>query len=97
MISLLLNHAPVAQDDEYTVDREDVLVVEAPGVLANDSDANIYDKIWVELIDGSGPYHGTVVLNPDGSFTYTPFGNFMGVDTFEYMMFATPRIDDRLH
>lgn len=90
LISLLLNHAPVAQDDEYTVDREAVLVVDAPGVLANDSDANIYDKIWVELIDGSGPYHGTVVLNPDGSFTYTPFGNFMGVDTFEYMMFATP-------
>lgn len=90
LISILLNHAPEAQDDEYTVDREGVLVVDKPGVLANDTDVNIYDKVWVELIDGSGPYHGTVVLNPDGSFTYTPDGNFMGVDTFEYMMFATP-------
>ena len=82
LISILLNHAPEAQDDEYTVDREGVLVVDKPGVLANDTDVNIYDKVWVELIDGSGPYHGTVVLNPDGSFTYTPDGNFMGVDTF---------------
>jgi len=90
LISLLLNHAPVAQDDEYIVDREAVLVVDAPGVLANDTDVNIYDKIWVELISGSGPYHGTVVLNPDGSFTYTPNGSFMGVDTFEYTMYATP-------
>lgn len=90
LISLLLNHAPMAMDDEYTVDREEVLVVEAPGVLANDTDPNIYDKIWVELVNGMGPYHGTVVLNADGSFTYTPDGNFKGVDSFEYMMFATP-------
>ena len=90
LISLVLNHPPMAMDDEYTVDRMDVLTVDAPGVLANDTDANVYDKIWVELVPETGPYHGTVVFNADGSFTYTPDGIFKGVDTFEYMMFATP-------
>ncbi len=30
------------------------------------------------------PAHGTLVLNPDGSFTYTPTTGFTGTDTFSY-------------
>jgi len=90
LISLLFNHPPMAVDDEYTVDRLDVLEVAAPGVLANDFDANKYDNITVNLIKGTGPYHGTLIFNQDGSFTYTPDGDFTGVDSFEYLMMATP-------
>jgi hypothetical protein len=35
----------------------------------------------------SGPAHGTLALNPDGSFTYTPNPNFYGTDTFTYRVF----------
>jgi hypothetical protein len=30
------------------------------------------------------PTHGQVILNPDGSFTYTPATNFIGIDSFTY-------------
>ncbi|NJO83673.1 MAG: cadherin-like domain-containing protein, partial [Blastochloris sp.] len=33
---------------------------------------------------GDGPAHGTLTLNPDGSFTYTPDAGFDGVDQFTY-------------
>ena len=32
----------------------------------------------------SQPEHGTAVLNPDGTITYTPDANFNGTDSFEY-------------
>jgi VCBS repeat-containing protein len=32
----------------------------------------------------SDPQHGTLVLNADGSFTYTPAANFFGSDIFTY-------------
>ena len=34
------------------------------------------------LVDG--PAHGTVVLDADGSFTYTPTANYSGQDSFTY-------------
>ncbi|MGV0795305.1 Ig-like domain-containing protein, partial [Mycolicibacterium sp. XJ1819] len=35
------------------------------------------------LVDG--PANGTLVLNADGSFTYTPDDDFYGTDTFTYL------------
>ena len=32
----------------------------------------------------SGPANGTLVLNADGTFTYTPAASFIGIDSFEY-------------
>ena len=32
----------------------------------------------------SGPSHGTLTLNANGSFTYTPAANFNGSDSFTY-------------
>jgi len=94
LISLLLNHAPVATDDTYTTPAGTVLEVEAPGVLANDTDVNIYDRITVTLVPESGPLHGELVFNEDGSFTYTPDPGFFGEDSFEYIMHATPGLMD---
>jgi len=94
LISLILNHPPTATDDEYTTNYGVDLVVAAPGVLANDTDANIYDKITASLVTGSGPANGTLVFNEDGSFTYTPNDGFVGTDTFQYTMHATPGLMD---
>jgi len=32
----------------------------------------------------NGPIHGTLTLNPNGSFTYTPAASFKGTDSFTY-------------
>ncbi len=75
------NTAPVALNDAYTVDEDNVLSVAAPGVLANDTDAN-GNPLSAVLV--SGPANGVLALNADGSFTYTPNGNFNGADSFTY-------------
>lgn len=76
-----VNDAPVAAGDSYSTVQGTSLVVPAPGVLANDSDADS-PTITAALI--SGPSHGTLLLNTNGSFTYTPGSGFAGFDTFTY-------------
>ncbi len=81
------NDPPVAVDDAYAVDEDNELIVAASGVLANDWDPN-GDALSVvahtQPLDGDGNAAGTVVVNGDGSFTYTPESNFYGDATFEY-------------
>ncbi|WP_165252755.1 Ig-like domain-containing protein [Paludisphaera soli] len=79
-----VNDAPASGDDSYelvTSGQTSQLRIQAPGVLANDGDPN-GQPITASL--ASSPTHGTVALNPDGSFTYTPTGGFYGVDRFTY-------------
>ncbi len=75
-----INNYPVAQDDGYTTPEDTALVVPAPGVLGNDTDVD-RDILQAVL---SEPSRGTLVLNPDGSLTYTPEENFWGQDSFTY-------------
>jgi VCBS repeat-containing protein len=72
---------PVASNDTYTVAEDGVLNVAAPGVLSNDSDPE--GGLLSAVLD-SGPANGSVTLNADGSFTYTPNANFNGNDSFTY-------------
>jgi VCBS repeat-containing protein len=61
---------------------EDTLItVAAPGVLGNDTDADL-NPLTAVLV--AGPSHGTLTLNSNGSFTYTPAANFSGADSFTY-------------
>ena len=85
----MLNHDPIPVDDVYTAYQNRVLGVDAAnGVLANDTDANIYDIKSASLV--AQPANGQVVMQLDGSFTYTPKPDFVGVDTFQYTMHADP-------
>jgi VCBS repeat-containing protein len=77
-----VNRAPVANDDAYAVESETDLVVIAPGVLDNDSDPD-GDPLTVSL--GTDVANGTLDLQLDGSFTYTPNANYFGTDTFTYI------------
>ncbi|MBI1915389.1 MAG: tandem-95 repeat protein [Planctomycetes bacterium] len=79
-----VNDAPVANDDSYTVAEDSTLTVAAPGVLGNDSDV---DGDTLSTILGSGPLHGNLVLNGDGSFTYAPAADYNGSDSFTYRAF----------
>ena len=83
-----VNDAPEAMDDSFETLQDVVLDVPAPGVLANDVDVDPTDAIFVDVKDE--PMHGTLVLNQDGSFTYTPDANFFGVDSFTYYMLGIP-------
>ncbi len=53
-----------------------------PSVLANDTDPN-FDPLEAVLV--SGPSHGTLSLNPDGSFIYTHDGQTSTDDSFTYV------------
>ena len=58
-----------------------MLTVAAPGVLGNDADPD-GDPLTAVLV--TGPSHGTLTLNANGSFTYTPAADFTGSDSFSY-------------
>jgi VCBS repeat-containing protein len=75
------NDVPLAANDQYTTNEDEPLVVDALGVLANDTDID-GDPLTAELI--SGPQHGTLEMNADGSFSYVPDENFNGTDAFSY-------------
>jgi len=72
---------PVAVNDSYTILEDTSLTINAPGLLANDVNP---DGDTLTAIKATDPAHGTLTLNPDGSFTYTPAANWSGVDTFSY-------------
>ena len=76
----------IAVDDTFGVPYNDILLVEAPGVLDND----LFDSepaedagAVVDLVI-SDVTHGTLILNSDGSFSYDAFTDFPGVDSFTY-------------
>ena len=75
------NTLPVAVDDAYSMTQSTTLTVPAAGVLANDTDADADPLTAAKM---SNPANGTVTVNADGSFTYTPTTGFTGVDTFKY-------------
>jgi VCBS repeat-containing protein len=77
-----VNDAPVAADDAYAAHENIAVSVSAAnGVLNNDSDVDV-DPLIAVLV--SGPAHGTLALNANGSFTYTPEAGFTGADSFTY-------------
>jgi ELWxxDGT repeat protein len=78
----LLNVAPVANCDLYETAADEVLVVPLPvGVLANDEDRD-GDTLTASV--ASAPWHGSLLLRPDGAFSYTPDADFRGTDEFTY-------------
>jgi adhesin/invasin len=75
------NQPPTAVADQYTVATGQTLSEPAPGVLANDTDAD-GGTLTATVVDQ--PANGTLTLLPDGSFTYVPNAVFVGQDTFTY-------------
>ena len=85
-----LNPLPEAHNDTYSTQVNTELKIAAPGVLANDL-ALAGHTLTAMLLPLNtspaaviGPTHGTVVLNPDGSFDYIPATDYTGPDGFYY-------------
>lgn len=73
---------PVAENQSYIFSENQTLTVAAAtGVLTGDYDPQ-GGALTAEL--DTGPSHGQLTLNPDGSFTYTPNKGFVGADSFTY-------------
>jgi hypothetical protein len=84
-VSLTVNTTPppTVADDTYStlLTVGGTMTVPAAGVLANDIDAAGLSMTASKVSD---PLHGSLTLNADGSFVYTPASGFTGSDSFTY-------------
>lgn len=74
------DETPVAVDDNFTVNEDEAL---SQDVLLNDQGLGD-TPITVSLV--TDVQHGTLVLNSDGTFIYTPDPNYHGSDSFRYQI-----------
>lgn len=73
--------------DRYSTPNVGTLAVDAAhGVLANDAGGPL------QLVGHTDPGHGSLTLNPDGSFNYVPQAGFTGTDTFTYTVANAVRL-----
>jgi Bacterial Ig domain len=73
---------PIAQADTFQALGNATLNQAAPGVLTNDT----VNGATVSSFDATGSNGGTVNLDANGSFTYTPVVGFTGTETFAYTL-----------
>ncbi|WP_271856440.1 Ig-like domain-containing protein, partial [Patiriisocius marinus] len=69
-----------ANDDAFNGDQDEPI---EGNVLDNDTDPEGDDQT-VNTTPVVGPENGTLVLNADGTFEYTPNPDFVGTDSFVY-------------
>ena len=74
----------VANDDSATTPQNTPVTV---SVLGNDTlDGMPADPAKVTVTQVNPPANGSVVVNPDGTVTYTPNAGYAGTDTFTYQI-----------
>ncbi|MGG4412125.1 Ig-like domain-containing protein [Niallia taxi] len=77
-----VNDAPTAASDSFTTKEDEKLTIGSEkSILANDEDVD-NDNLQAILV--KGPANGLLVLNADGTFTYTPDKDYSGKDSFTY-------------
>lgn len=76
-----VNDPPVAVNDSYETNEDTQLIIDAPGILWNDKDT---DGDTITIVLESDVSSGSLILNEDGSFAYTPTADFAGTDSFTY-------------
>lgn len=86
-ISFSQKVAPIATPDTYNWGLNFTKTV-APenGLLVNDTDANAGTVFTINPAPVTNVNSGTLALNTNGSFTYTPNFNFLGIDSFIYQV-----------
>ncbi len=75
------NTPPVATGESYSTDQDTAKVVPLPGVLSNDTDAEL-NPLTAVLVGNVS--HGALSLSANGGFTYTPAAGYSGPDSFTY-------------
>ncbi|KZN32511.1 Ig-like domain-containing protein [Pseudoalteromonas luteoviolacea] len=77
------NQNPIAIPNSYALQKNTELSVSGGGLLVNDIDFD-GDTVSVNTTPIVDVQNGTLTLNSDGTFTYTPAADFVGSDFFEY-------------
>ncbi|OYO30849.1 Ig-like domain-containing protein, partial [Janthinobacterium sp. PC23-8] len=72
-----VNDAPVAANDTITTAEDTPKTGTLPTATDVDGDAITYAK-------ATDPAHGTLVVNTNGTYTYTPAKDYNGADSFSY-------------
>ena len=73
---------PVANADSYSTAKNVTLTVSNPGVLSNDTGSGTLTAV----LGTTHVTHGTLNLNGNGGFSYTPTAGFTGTDSFSYVV-----------
>ena len=76
------NTAPTAVNQTYGIPENTSVSVNASVGLLNGAADSDGDPLTASLV--GGPSHGTIAVNGDGSFTYTPTTGYVGSDSFTY-------------
>jgi VCBS repeat-containing protein len=79
-VTLNINGAPLAVDDDVQVFINSSVDI---AILDNDTDVDGTIQPGTVTIQ-DGPFHGNVVINPDGTLSYSPLQNYFGSDTLTY-------------
>ena len=77
-----VNDAPVATNGSVSGNEDTVIGGQVP--TASDIDNSAAQLSYSLVGTNGGAAHGTVVLNADGTFSYTPNANFNGSDSFSF-------------
>ncbi|WP_247234675.1 Ig-like domain-containing protein [Telluribacter sp. SYSU D00476] len=85
-VTIYVNDPPVAVNDAYETDEDTKLVVNARGILLNDTDSDTPANLLKVVKMVSAPANGTATVNEDGSFEYMPNLDYNGTDTFTYFI-----------
>lgn len=72
-----VNDAPVGSDTAISVSEGTSTSGSLPPAIDSEGDPLIYGL-------GNGPQHGTLTINPDGTYSYTPAPGYSGSDSFTY-------------
>ena len=82
-VNATTNQAPTAVNDgPFTTNRNTAVTLTAAQLVGNDTDPNSGDTLSVNSVGGAT--NGTVVLNPNGTVTFTPAANYTGPASFVY-------------
>ncbi|WP_170940626.1 tandem-95 repeat protein [Pseudoalteromonas sp. NBT06-2] len=80
---------PVAANDKYVTEQDQTLIVNNSSphlfsIISNDFDNDLNDTLAISENLIRGPFHGTLNLSSDGTFSYFPRSGYYGVDSFIY-------------
>ncbi|WP_077337870.1 Ig-like domain-containing protein [Pseudocolwellia agarivorans] len=78
-----LNSDPIGINDTYTLDEDEVLI--GSSFLNNDTDSD-GGTLTASTTPFTNVSNGTLIINTDGTFIYTPNANYNGTDSFSYRL-----------